>query len=84
MYQDYRCANLEDLSSRAQATEDTDGFLDRLGPKAIIDEVQNVPQILSAIKVRVDNDRSLRYVLTGSSNFSLLAKVLSFGCLLST
>lgn len=48
------------------------GFLDALGEKAIIDEVQNVPEILSMIQVRVDEFKNRRYILTGSSNFSLL------------
>lgn len=48
------------------------GFLDALGEKAIIDEVQNVPEILSMMQVRVDEFPTRRYILTGSSNFSLL------------
>lgn len=57
------------------AAGDPQGFIESLGPKAIIDEVQHVPELLSEIQVKVDEDRSLRYLLTGSSNFSLLSKV---------
>ena len=51
---------------------DPGGFLDSLGNNAIIDEVQNVPEILSMIQVRVDEFKNRKYILTGSSNFSLL------------
>lgn len=48
------------------------GFLDSLGEHVIIDEVQNVPEIMSMIQVRVDEFTNRKYILTGSSNFSLL------------
>ena len=72
---DFTYANLADVSQRGKAAEDPTGFLDSLGRFAIIDEVQNVPDVLSMIQVRVDEDPDRRYILTGSSNFSLLAKV---------
>ncbi len=74
IFNDYSFVNLEDISTRNRATEDVNSFLDSLGNKAIIDEVQNYPEILSAIQARVDRDKSLRYVLTGSNNFALLHK----------
>lgn len=55
--------------------KDPEAFLDSIGEKAIIDEVQNVPVLLSQIQIRVDYDKSIRYVLTGSCNFSLLQTV---------
>lgn len=57
---------------RTDAMRNPIGFLDSLGDKAIIDEVQNVPEILSMIQVRVDEFKNRKYILTGSSNFSLL------------
>lgn len=72
IYPDYSFANMEDASTRAFASDDMNGFLDSLGSHAVIDEVQRMPEILSAIQVRVDLDRNLRYILTGSNNFSLL------------
>lgn len=72
---DFTYANLADISQRGKAAEDPTGFLDSLGRFAIIDEVQNVPDILSMIQVRVDEDPERKYILTGSSNFSLLEKV---------
>lgn len=72
LFPDYKYVNLEDLTTRGRAISDPDYFIDSLGDTAIIDEVQNVPEMLSAIQVRVDVNPALRYILTGSSNFSLL------------
>lgn len=72
LFPDYTFVNIEDISTRNQALDDLNGFLDSLGPNAIIDEIQNLPELLSSIQARIDNNKSLRYILTGSNNFSLL------------
>jgi hypothetical protein len=72
LFKKYRYANLEDLTTRAAAVADPIAFIDSLGNEAIIDEVQNVPQLLSMIQVRVDEDRKRRYILRGSSKIALL------------
>ncbi len=72
LFPDYKYMNLEDITSRTDAMRNPAGYLDSLGEKAIIDEVQNVPEILSMIQVRVDEFKDRKYILTGSSNFSLL------------
>ena len=72
LFTDYSFSNLEDISTRNFAVDDINGYLDSLGRAAIIDEVQRYPDVLSAIQARVDADKTLRYVLTGSNNFSLL------------
>ncbi len=75
LFPDYNYVNLEDLTTRGKALADPTGFVDSLGATAIIDEVQNVPEILSMLQVRVDENRELRFILTGSSNFSLLHRM---------
>ncbi len=72
LFFDYSFSNLEDIDTRNAAVGDINSFLDSLGDRAIIDEVQNYPPILSSIQARVDADPKLRYILTGSNNFSLL------------
>ena len=72
LFPDYAYVNLEDITQRAFATNDPNRFLERYSGQVIIDEVQNVPELLSAIQVRVDQDRSQRFILTGSSNFALM------------
>ena len=75
LFPGYRYVNLENLAMRSAAISDPIGFLNSYGPLVIIDEVQNVPQLLSMIQVRVDEDSTLRYIITGSSNFSLMASM---------
>lgn len=75
LFPDYQYVNLERIAVRSLAVNDPESFLDGLGDKVIIDEVQRVPGLLSEIQVRVDDDRSKRYILTGSSNFSLMSNL---------
>ena len=64
--------NLEAPDQRAFAESDPRGFLAQVGDGAIIDEVQNVPELLSYIQVDVD-ERGCNgvFVLTGSEQFRL-------------
>ncbi len=75
LYPDYNYVNLEHIVTRTAAIEDPVNFIEDLGDHVIIDEVQHVPELLSMIQVRVDENKSLRYILTGSCNFSLLKTV---------
>lgn len=75
LFPDYTYVSLERIATRQQASNDISSFLDSLGSKAIIDEVQHVPELLSDIQCRVDDNPQLKYILTGSSNFSLLKNV---------
>ena len=64
--------NLEAPDQRAFAESDPRGFLVQAGDGAIIDEVQNVPDLLSYIQVDVDErGRNGVFVLTGSEQFRL-------------
>ena len=75
LFPDYKYVNLERIAMRSLASNDPQGFLEGLGNHVIIDEVQHVPGILSEIQVMVDENSDRRYILTGSSNFSLLNAV---------
>lgn len=75
LFPDYKYVNLENITTRAAALADPVGFIEKLGDKVILDEAQHVPDLLSMIQVRVDENKRLRYVITGSSNFSLLKTV---------
>lgn len=75
LFPDYTYVNLEYIPTRTQALTDPVGFIDELGENVIIDEVQHAPDLLSIIQVRVDENKNLRYILTGSNNFSLLKSV---------
>jgi len=55
------------------AREDPDLFLDNHTCPIILDEIQYAPELVAAIKRRVDNDRAPgRFVLTGSQQWSVL------------
>ena len=64
--------NLEAPDQRAFAESDPRAFLAQAGDGAIIDEVQNVPELLSYIQVAADErGRNGLFVLTGSEQFRL-------------
>lgn len=69
-------ATLDEAVHLAAAQRDPDAFLDGFERPLVIDEVQRVPELLRAIKVRVDRDRVPgMYLLTGSANTMLLPRV---------
>jgi hypothetical protein len=70
----YHYVTLDDPFYREQALSDPLLFLDSLGERAIIDEIQLAPSLLSYVKIRVDNQRSVKgqYVFTGSQQFGLI------------
>ena len=72
----YSYVSLESLDTRDFAMSDPRGFLARHREKVIIDEAQKAPDLLSYIQTAVDEDAAPgRYILTGSQQFHLLAKI---------
>jgi len=60
---------LDDQATRAAALSDPTGFVAGLEPPVVIDEVQRAPELLLAIKARVDRHQSAgQFLLTGSAN----------------
>ncbi len=71
-----RYADLEAPHQREFAESDPRGFLAHLGPGAIIDGVQRVPELLSYIQELVDERRGNGlFVLLGSERFELSGAV---------
>jgi uncharacterized protein len=67
---------LDDLATRRLAEIDPKSFLSHSGDTLLIDEIQKVPELLSAIKMVVDNDtRPGQFVLTGSADISSIPSV---------
>jgi len=67
---------LDDVTLREAAENDPQGFIKRSAKALIIDEVQRIPSLLSAIKKAVDEDtRPGQYLLTGSTNIQSLPTV---------
>ncbi|MDQ3319764.1 MAG: ATP-binding protein [Actinomycetota bacterium] len=60
---------LDDDPVRSAARADPQGFVAALGRRTVIDEVQRAPDLLLAVKSRLDRDRSPgQFLLTGSAN----------------
>lgn len=78
LFPSYSYANLEDPETKALAQSDYKAFFVRFPPPVIIDEVQKVPQIASAVQVMIDENRSRKgaFILTGSHQ-PLLAQTVS-------
>lgn len=68
--------NLEQPDVREFALQDPQAFLTQYPDGAVLDEIQNVPSLLSWIQVLTDADpRAGRFVLTGSHQLQLSAQL---------
>lgn len=74
---DYRYVSFDDPQTLDFFAQDPTGFLTSYSDKIIFDEVQKAPKIFDSIKLAVDKDREQtgKYVLTGSSQFSMVQGV---------
>lgn len=76
LFPDFHYANLEAPDTRLYAQEDPRGFLADLSGGAIIDEIQNVPELASWLQVEIDrNPAPGQWILTGSQNFAITESV---------
>jgi len=67
--------SLEEPDIRQIALTDPRGFLSNYPTGAILDEIQNTPELFSYIQRIVDENRQVKFILTGSSNFLLMEKI---------
>ncbi|MDN5291946.1 MAG: uncharacterized protein PWQ06_2185, partial [Anaerophaga sp.] len=75
-FPDYEYVSLEDPDIRLMATEDPRNFLKTYPEKAILDEVQRVPELFSYIQTHVDQlNKEGIYLLAGSHNFLLMQNI---------
>jgi len=72
----YGYVTFDDAVALALARSDPNGFLAALPDPVILDEIQRTPELLRALKLSVDRDRSPgRFLLTGSANLLLLPRL---------
>ncbi len=72
VFPDKPYVSLEPLDRRQYAIDDPRGFLDEYRRGAVIDEVQNAPDLASYLQEAVDDDPTPgRFILTGSRHFGL-------------
>lgn len=76
-FPDHDYVNLEDPEERALARDDYKAFFRNHPGRLVIDEVQRVPELTSAIQVRIDErrDEAGRFILTGSHQTRLFEAV---------
>jgi uncharacterized protein len=75
LFSDLPYVLLELPDQQRLAMEDPRSFLMKYPRGVVLDEVQNVPELFSYLQGIVDDDRSVRFVLTGSQNFLLNEKI---------
>lgn len=75
MFPEMPYRSMENIDTRNYAREDPRGFFNSFPAGLIIDEVQNLPELLSYLQGIVDERRGRRYFLTGSSQFSMIRSV---------
>ncbi len=72
----YRYFSFDNDAARGAAIQDPAGFVAGLPERAILDEVQRVPELFTALKDAVDRRRVPgRFMLTGSANVLLVPKL---------
>ncbi len=72
----YAYISFDDDVLRASARADPVGFLGDLQGNAVLDEVQRIPELFTALKAVVDRDRRPgRFILTGSANVLLVPRL---------
>ena len=64
--------NLEQPDIRSLATSDPKSFINNYKDGAILDEIQNVPDLFSYLQVISDANPDSKFILSGSQNFQLL------------
>lgn len=76
LFSDKPYCSLEDLDNRRFAIEDPRSFLSQFPTGAILDEVQNTPELFSYLQTLVDSQKKLGlFILTGSQQFGLVEKI---------
>ena len=72
----YHYIDFDDGTVARTAREDPMGFVTALPERVILDEVQKVPEIFSALKIQTDRRRVPgRFVMTGSANVLQIPKL---------
>ncbi len=76
-FSDYHYVNFDDIRFVNAFYEDPQKFMRTHHNRIIFDEVKKVPELFNYIKIAVDKDRDTvgKFILTGSSQFSLMRKI---------
>ena len=75
IFPEFEYINLEINEVRDAIRQEPRRFVSDVKNGIVIDEVHLYPELLSYIQVEVDEHPEKRFVITGSSNFAMLAQV---------
>lgn len=75
VFSTYHYVDMDDVALREQISTAPKDFLLQYRRGLVIDEAQHIPELFSYIKVVVDEFPDSHIILTGSSDFALMAKV---------
>ena len=76
LFPDADYLTFDSLNIRNYAKDDPIGFLSEYTGTLILDEIQEVPELLSYVKMEIDKNRKAgRFIITGSQQFSLMEGV---------
>ncbi len=73
-FPDRQYQTLDSRNAHYLASTDPEGFITRFTNQVTIDEVQKVPELLTAIKLYVDRNR--QFLLTSSANLLLIPGII--------
>nr|MBP7543848.1 ATP-binding protein [Ignavibacteriaceae bacterium] len=74
---EYKYVTFDSPTTVAEFRDDPERFMRINGDKVIFDEAQKAPEIFTYVKIAVDNDREKygKFILSGSSQFTLMKKI---------
>lgn len=72
VFASYKAYDLTDLALREKIMLDPRGFLKDCGEKTILNELQHIPELVSFIRMEVDEHPERRFILTGSNRYDLM------------
>ncbi len=77
LFKDAEYVTLDKLVYAEEAEQNPELFLNRFEKQVIIDEVQYAPSLFRDLKIKIDEERSLKgkWILTGSQQFALMKQV---------
>ncbi|GAB1350923.1 hypothetical protein MASR1M107_31380 [Ignavibacteriales bacterium] len=74
---EYKYVTFDSPTTVAEFRDDPERFMRINADKVIFDEAQKAPEIFSYVKIAVDNDRDKygKFILSGSSQFTLMKNI---------
>lgn len=76
LFPDYESVVFDPASDIGNARKDPDLFLDNHPPPLVLDEIQYAPELVPALKRRIDQNRKTgSYIITGSQQWSVLKTI---------